>query len=391
MDKLIIIIVIKDFLRELCVLRPAWIEINLDNLKKNIKNIKKIIKDKSEIMGVIKADGYGHGAVKIAEVLRQENIKWFAVSMVEEALELRENGFEEEILILGYTPEEDFCKLIKHNITPTIYEFSQAKHLNELAFKHDCVKNIHIKIDTGMGRLGYSSLEKAVEEIIEINKLSNIKIEGIFSHLAAADEIDNDYSKKQFDYFTKLLNKLEKEKIEIPIKHIANSAAVINFPEMHLDLIRPGIILYGIYPDLEMAVNSKIKLYPVMEVKAKLIHVKRVSFNEKISYGCTFSTEKETVIGTVPLGYADGIFRNLSNNGEVLVKGKRCPIIGRVCMDQFMIDLTEVPFADVGEEVVLIGRQKDEYISADEVAQKVNTISYEIVSRMGKRMSRIYH
>jgi alanine racemase len=371
-------------------LRPAWIQINLDNLKKNIKNIKEIIDDGTEIMGVIKADGYGHGAVKIAEVLRQENIKWFAVSMVEEALKLRENGFEENILILGYTSEDDFCKLIKYNLTPTIYEFSQAKYLNELAFKHGCVKSIHIKIDTGMGRLGYSSLEKAVEEIIEISKLSNIKIEGIFSHLAAADEIHNDYTKKQFDYFTKLLNKLEKEKITIPIKHIANSAAVINFPEMHLNLIRPGIILYGIYPDYEMAVNTKINLYPVMEVKAKLIHVKEVAAGTQISYGCTFSTEKKSIIGTVPLGYADGVFRQLSNNGEVLVKGKRCSIVGRVCMDQFMIDLTEVPSAGVGDEVVLIGKQGDEYISVDETAQRVDTISYEIVSRMGKRIPRIY-
>ncbi|MBZ4687375.1 MAG: alr [Clostridiales bacterium] len=371
-------------------MRPAWIEVDLNSLRKNIRNLKKLLSAETELIGVIKADGYGHGAVKIAEILRQEDVKFFAVAILEEGVELRENGFTERILILGYTPEEDYPKLIRYQLTPTIYNYGQAAELNKIAREMGAIAAIHVKVDTGMGRIGFLPGEDAFNEIIRISKLPNIFIEGIYSHLAVADQADNNFSRKQLTRFKKFTDELTQKGINIPIKHLANSAGIINFPEMHFNMVRAGISLYGIYPDPLMAVNPKVDLYPVMKVKAKLSHVKAVPPDTPISYGCTFKTTRGSIIGTVPMGYADGVFRLLSNQGEVLIRGERCPIAGRVCMDQFMVDLTSLARVQVGDEVVIIGAQGKERIGVDEVAGKVGTISYEVVSRMGKRLPRVY-
>lgn len=371
-------------------MRPAWLEIRLDFLRKNITNLKKCVAGSADFMAVIKADGYGHGVKEVARVLEEEGINRFAVVMVEEGIELRDYGYKQPILILGHTPQEDYEDVIKYRLIPTIYSFEQALKLNEVARKHEKVVTIHIKVDTGMGRLGFIPGEKAIEEIINITKLGNIKIEGIFSHLSTADRVDNEYVRKQYGKFNSILKDLERNNVFIPIRHLANSGATINYPEMHFDMVRPGTSLYGLYPGPETAANTDTKLYPVMEAKAELIHIKKVPANTSISYSRTFITSRESIIGVVPMGYVDGVFRMLANKGEVLVRGRRCPIVGNICMDHFMVDLTDLEEVKIRDEVVFFGKQGEERITADEVGERVGTISIEVVTRMGKRMPRKY-
>jgi alanine racemase len=370
--------------------RPAWIEISLLAIRENISAFRQIVSQRAQIMGIIKADAYGHGAVKVAGALRQAGVRNFGVALVQEGVELRENGFDEPALILGYTPEEDFPAALRHKLTLTIYSYSQAALLARHAADMGTPARIHIKIDTGMGRIGFLPINHAAREIDEIAALPNLILEGVFSHLAWADNPESGFTKVQYARFRDLLADLEKMGVEAGTRHIANSAATINFPFTHLDLVRIGISLYGLYPDAQMAVHPKIPLVPAMQVKAKLVHVKEVAEGTPLSYGCTFTTRRRSLIGTVPMGYADGIPRALSSNGDVLVKGKRCPIAGRICMDQFMVDLSGLDDVKVGEEVVFLGSQDGNTITADEVAEKAGTISYEIVTRMSPRLPRIY-
>lgn len=371
-------------------MRPAWIEISLPAIKRNIRAFRRIISGKAQIMGVVKADAYGHGAVEVANALREEGIKHFGVALVQEGVELRKNGIAEPILILGYTSEEDLRPALEYGLTFTIYNHAQAVLLNNIAGETEKSVPLHLKVDTGMGRIGFQPGKPAVQEIEKIAKLPYLRLEGIFSHQAWADNPQNDFAEIQFRRFQDFVSLLRERGIDVPIRHIANSAATINFPSMHLDLVRIGISLYGLYPDAQMAINPKIELHPAMQVKARLVQVKDVPAGIPLSYGCTFTTGRNSLIGTVPMGYADGIPRALSNNGEALVRGTRCSIVGRICMDQFMVDLTDVGEGAVGDEVVFLGRQGAEQISADEVAERAGTISYEIVTRMSPRMPRIY-
>lgn len=371
-------------------MRPAFIEISLPAIKRNIAAFRRIISGQTEIMGVIKADAYGHGAVKVANALREEGVKRFGVALLQEGVELRENGFDEPILILGYTSEEDFRLALEYGLTLTIYNHAQAVLLNNFARKIEKPAPVHLKVDTGMGRIGFLPGKEAIAQIGEIAKLPNLVLEGIFSHQAWADNPQSDFAEVQFTRFHDFLSSLHERGIDVPIRHMANSAATINFPSMHLDLVRIGISLYGLYPAAEMAINSRIVLQPAMQVKARLVHVKDVPAGIPLSYGCTFTTGRRSLIGTVPMGYADGIPRVLSNNGDVLVRGTRCPIVGRICMDQFLVDLTALREAAVGDEVVFLGRQGIEEISAHEIAGKAGTISYEIVTRMSPRLPRIH-
>lgn len=371
-------------------MRPAWIEVDIKALRKNIRSLKKCTAGNTEFMGVIKADAYGHGVLKVAEVLRDENVKRFAVVIIEEGIQLREEGFTEPVLILGHTLEEDYTKLVQYDLIPIIYQYSQAVKLSDFARKYNKKVKIHIKIDTGMGRLGFMPGEKAINDIKKINNLKGLEIEGISTHLSTADQINGEYSQEQFEKFSKIINDLENEGISIPIKHVANSAATINFPKMHLDMIRPGTSIYGLYPSRDMAKNPTVNLYPVMSIKAKLVHIKHVPPGTAVSYGRTFITKRDSVLGVVPMGYVDGIFRLLANKGEVLVKGNRCPIVGNICMDQFIVDLTDVEDVKVGDEVVFLGKQGEERITADEIGSLVGTISIEVVTRLGKRMPIVY-
>lgn len=372
-------------------MRPAWVEVDLTALKKNLNSLRGCTAPGTEMMTVIKADAYGHGALRVADLYRKEGVKRFAIVMIQEGVELRVNSFNEPILIIGNTLEDDYPELVKYNLTPTIYKYSQAEELNRIAVMQGKKVNVHIEIDTGMGRLGFIPSAEAVEDIIKISQLTNIFVEGIYTHLATADRLkDQSYVNIQYDKFMKILNQLEDAGIHIPIKHMSNSAATINFPKMHLDMVRPGTSLYGLYPGAEMAAAPTVELFPAMSVKAKLVHIKLVPIGTKVSYSGTFEAKRPTVIGVVPLGYVDGIFRQLANKGSVLLKGQRCPIVGNICMDQFMIDITDVTNPQLGDEVVIIGNQGKERITADEVGALVNTISVEVVTRLGKRMPIVY-
>ncbi len=371
-------------------MREAWIEIDLEALRHNVTVFKKHLSPGSCIMGIIKADAYGHGASRLAPVLEKEGVSHFGVALLQEAIALRESGVTLPILILGHTPIEDFPEAVARDLTLTLYAPEEARALDKVARNVGKPARVHLKIDTGMGRIGFLPTDDSIEEIREIISLRHLDVEGIYSHQAWADNPDGSFAQEQFSRFQKFLNALSERGVQFKIRHMANSATTINYPHMHLDLVRIGISLYGLYPDVEMARRPKITLRPVMRVKAKLVHVKEVPKGTPISYGCTFITPRESRIGTVPMGYTDGIPRALSNRGEVLVHGRRCPIVGRVCMDQFMVDVTDVEGCDRGEEIVFLGKQGEETISADDIAEKVETINYEIVSRMSPRLPRIY-
>lgn len=371
-------------------MRPAWIEIRKDSLKKNIKSLKGCTEDHVELMGVIKADAYGHGALGVFEVLAEVGVNRFAVVMVEEGIQLREYGVNNPILILGHSPLEDYEDIIDYELTPVIYKITQAEKLNEVAIRKNMKANIHIKIDTGMGRLGFLPIPESVDDIESISKLTNIRIEGIYSHLATADDIDNPFVYSQLKDFNYVLGELEKRGVIIPLRHLANSAATINYKETHFDMVRPGTSIYGLYPSLKMKLNPTVKLEPAMSIKAKLVHIKKINKGDSLSYGRTFIAKRDSIIGVVPLGYVDGVFRKLANKGSVLVAGKRCPIVGTICMDQLMIDLTDLGNVEAGDEVVILGRQGNEVISAEEIGELADTISIEVVTRLGNRMPIFY-
>ncbi|WP_044348839.1 alanine racemase [Dethiosulfatarculus sandiegensis] len=371
-------------------MRAAWIEISLSAIKKNVSNLKAKTQDSVMLMGIIKADGYGHGSVQVAKVLREQNVGRFGVATVEEGLELRKNAATEPILILGYTIEEDYNQAVRYDLTLALYDYGQAQILDQCARAMGKKVKVHIKVDSGMGRLGYQPEEESIKEILKITQLKNLEVEGIFSHFAIADSPEDGYTEIQFKRFSGFLEMLKKAGVAFKTRHIANSAANIYFPQTHLDMVRPGIALYGQYPDAALAENPAIELFPAMTIKARLAHVKTVPKGSPLSYGCTFTTTKDTLVGTVPMGYADGIPRALSNQGEVLVKGVRCPIIGRVCMDQFMVDLSALGQAKVNDEIVFMGQSGDDRITADEIAAKVGTINYEIVTGMAGRLTRVY-
>lgn len=368
--------------------RPAWLEINLDNYGHNIKLIKDLLYEDTLLTAVVKADAYGHGAVEISKKAMKSGADRLAVAILDEAEELRKSDLPEiPILILGWTPKEQYERLIKHNLIQTIYSYQNALALNEAAYKLGRKAKIHIKIDTGMSRIGIKP-KQGFEFVKKVNGLSNIIIEGIYTHFSSADEADKEFTFQQFNLFKNLISRLEKNGINIPVKHVANSAATIDMPELQIDMVRAGIISYGLWPSKE--VKRKIDLKAVMSLKSRLAHVKIVEKGTPISYGRTYVTEKKSKVGTIPLGYADGYSRLLSSNFEVIVKGKRVPIVGRICMDQFMVDLSGINSVKKGDIVTLLGEDNGEIITADEMAEKLNTINYEIVSSFTKRLPRAY-
>lgn len=370
-------------------IRPAYAEINLDNLIHNMREIRKLSGRESQVMAVIKADGYGHGATKIAQVLLDNGADTLAVAVLDEAIELRQAGFKVPIFILGYTQPERAEEVVKYDLEQSVYSFEVAKALSEAAIAQDKMVFVHIKIDTGMGRIGLQADNDAVEIIKDIYKLPNLKIKGIFTHFAAADEIDKNYTQSQFDKFNWICTKLENQDINIEIKHCGNSATIIDLPDMHLNMVRAGILLYGLAPSEDVMLN-KIALKEVMSLKVRITHVKEIEVGQSVSYGRKFIAEKKSTIASLPIGYADGYTRLLSGKAEALVKGQRVPLVGRICMDQCMIDVTGVEDVKVGDEVVLFGEQGDGFISIDEIAKKLGTINYEVVCMISRRIPRVY-
>jgi alanine racemase len=371
-------------------LNRAWAEINLDHIAHNVREIRRITDKKAEIMGVVKADAYGHGVMEVARTLLQHGVSRLAVSMLDEAVQLRKNGITVPILVLSYTDPRRAEEIILHDVTQAVFSHDLAGALSDAAVRLKRNVKIHIKIDTGMTRVGFMPGYSAIKNVLEINKLPRIIIEGLFTHFASADEREKEYTYMQFERFMSICSELNRIGVYIPIKHCANSAAIVEFPEMHLDMVRPGIILYGMYPSEEVD-KSRIDLRTAMTLKANVILVKDVEPNTCISYGRIFTTARASRIATIPIGYADGYTRMLSNKGKVLVNGEIAPVVGRVCMDQCMIDVTDLGSeVKVGDEAVLFGSQGDSRIAIEEVAAAIGMINYEMVCIIGKRIPRAY-
>jgi len=369
-------------------IRPTRVEVNLDSIVHNFREIKRVVGDRVKVMGVVKANAYGHGAYHVAKALVENGVDYLAVATVEEALELRSCGITAPVLILGYTPLSQAGEAVEKDVTFTAFDLKYVKELGEIASRKGKKAKIHVKIDTGMGRIGYTDFDLAEREIEEMSKLEGIELEGIFSHFATSDEKDKDYSREQFERFADMLKRLEKRGVNISLKHIANSGAITDLNYAYLDMVRPGITLYGSYPSDD--VNKILDLRPAMNFKTKIVYIKEVPENTSISYGRTFITKRPSKIATLPIGYADGLNRLLSNNHEVLVRGKYVPIVGRVCMDQTMIDVTEVEGVEVGDEVVIFGEQEGKRITADDIAKKLRTIPHEVYCGISRRVPRIY-
>jgi len=368
----------------------AWSEVNLDNIAHNVKEIRRITDKKAEIMGVVKADAYGHGVMEVARTLIENGVTRLAVSMLDEAIQLRKNGIGVPILILSYTDPRRAEEIILNDVTQTVFSHDLAEALSEAAVRLDKNVKIHIKIDSGMTRVGFMPGYSAVKNVIKISKLPKIIIEGLFTHFASADENDRSYTYMQFEKFMSIVSELNRIGIYIPVKHVCNSAGVIEFPEMHLNMVRPGIALYGMYPSDEVH-KDRINLRPAMTLKANIILVKDVETDTCISYGRIFKTQRQSRIATLPIGYADGYTRLLTNKGKVLVNGQQVPIVGKICMDQCMIDVTDVQGeVNVGDEAVLFGSQNGSEIRIEDLAAKVGTINYEIACIIGKRIPRAY-
>jgi len=375
---------------DLSNIRPTWAEINLDNVRHNIMEIRRVISPSVKLCAVVKANAYGHGAVEVAREALACGASYLSVAFLDEAIELRENGITSPVLILGFTPENQFDKIIEHNITQTIYNVESAKALSDCAIKLGKKAKVHIKIDTGMSRIGFCPEVCYKDEFKKLFSLPGLEIEGIFTHFSRADERDRSWTNEQFRLFSEVLNFIEKSGYNIPLKHAANSAGIIEYPETHLDMVRPGIILYGLYPSDEVSKNL-INLKPVMSFKTRVSNVKVLPKGKAISYGGAFVTQRESIIATLPVGYADGFSRLLSSKAQVLIKGKRAPIVGRICMDQCMVDVTDIqPLVSIGDEVVLIGESGNDRISTEEITNLIGTINYEVVCGISKRVPRVY-
>ncbi len=387
---------IEDKMDENEITERTYAQIDLEAIRQNIRNEKEWINKNKEadnnknvgLMAVIKADAYGHGDVMVAKAL-QGIADAYGVAIVEEGIRLRENGITEPILILGHVGNINFKYLIEYNIETAIFDYDTAKNLSDEALKLGKKALVHIKVDTGMGRIGFFPNDESVQTICRINELEGIKINGIFTHFARADEKDLTCANEAFNKFSNFFNKLEEKGIEIPTKHAANSASIIGFNHAYLDMVRSGITTYGLYPSDEVS-KDIVEIKPAMSWYSTVSFVKKVESGTPIGYGGTFVTKRDSVIATIPVGYADGYRRNMSNKGKVIINGKYAPIVGRICMDQFMVDVTDLDNVKMGDKVTLMGRDGDCEISADYIANLCDTINYEIVCDVGKRVPRVY-
>lgn len=361
--------------------------INLDNLRHNIEQIHSC-NPNADIMCVIKADAYGHGAIEFARILEKyDYVYGFAVATADEGIELRINGIRKPVLVLGYTFKSSYHSMITYSIMPTIISYDMAKEFNDECVRMNATCNVHIKVDTGMGRIGFRDNKDDLNTIVEISKLSNIKLQGLFTHFAKADEEDLSYSRKQLETYHDIVNKLSERGITFDILHCANSASIIQFKEAAFDMVRAGIILYGLWPSDE--VSHLIDIRPIMSIKSHVVFVKEIDKGDAISYGGTFVAKDKMKVATIPVGYGDGYPRMLSNKGYVLIKGHKCNILGRVCMDQFMVDVTGID-VNVLDTVTLLGNDGDYTITMEELGDLSCRFNYEFACDIGKRIPREY-
>ena len=364
--------------------------ISLDAVEQNFREMRKNIAEDTKMIAVVKADAYGHGAVPIAHLIENHDYIWgFAAATAEEAVHLRQAGITKPILILGIVFDEYFPELVQYDIRPAVCEYDEAKKLSDEAVLQNKTVHIHIALDTGMTRIGYADIPERVEEIKKIAELPNLEIEGMFTHFARADEYDRSPAMVQLERYQDFSKRVEEAGVDIPLHHCSNSAGIIRVPEANLSIVRAGITIYGIYPSSEVE-RDIVKLAPVMELKSHITYVKDVPAGAAISYGGTYVADKKKRVATIPVGYADGYPRQLSNKGWVLIHGKKAPILGRVCMDQFMADVTEIDNVKKGDEVTLLGRDGDEFISIEEMGDLCGRFSYEFACDISPRVPRVY-
>ncbi len=368
--------------------RPTSCFIDLEALRWNFSQVRQKVGPKVKILSVLKADAYGHGAVQIARTLAEAESDFFGVATLEEGLQLRESGIRTPVLILAGAYPEQIDELVRYDLTPTVCEPRMLRRMEALAQKRETALHFHLKVDTGMGRIGFAASEIDLW-LPEVARLKALELQGMFSHFSHAENVEGGYTQSQLEIFHYLIQRLHEADYRIPLIHLANSAAVISLPASHFNMVRPGLMLYGIHPRAEMA--AQVSLKPALSWRTRVLQVKRLPRGSSISYGRTFVTQRESVIATLPVGYADGYPRLLSNRGAVLIRGQRAPVVGRVCMDLTMVDVTQIEGVEEGDEVVLLGKQGGQTVSADEIAGWAETISYEILTSISARVPRIYY
>lgn len=379
----------------------VWAEVDLRAIAHNVRELRRVTQPGAQLLVAVKANGYGHGAVEVAKTALQNGGDALGVARIEEGIQLRDAGIAASILVLGYTDPALAEELIAFGLIQTVWSLETAKQLSQTARLAGKKIRIHLKVDTGMGRLGLPAessreispdipvTDDVVSEVAAIAELPGLELEGVFTHFPTADSADKAGSNAQLNLFMDFIDRLRQAGIEIPFRHAANSAAIIDMPGSHLDMVRAGISAYGLYPSPEVN-RHQVTLQPAMALKTRVVQIKRVPKGFEVSYGSTYRTERPTRIATVSIGYADGLSRRLSSRGHMLVRGHRVPIVGRVCMDLTMLDVGDIPGIGTGDEVVVFGRQKDAAIAVEEVASMLDTINYEIVSIISDRVPRIY-
>ena len=366
----------------------VYATVNLDAVADNMKEMAGNLPSGTGMIGVVKADGYGHGSVPVAMAV-DPYVRGFAVATVEEGVILRRHGIGKMILVLGVTHPDQYGELIRYQIRPTVFTLRQAERLSELACREGVRAKLHLAVDTGMSRIGMMPVKESVDLIEAMSKLPSLQLEGLFTHFAKADEGDKTFAKQQIEQFQTFLNMLEERGIKIPVKHCSNSAGIIDMKEANFNAVRAGISMYGLYPSQEVDTTNVI-LIPALEWKSFVTYVKEIPEGTPVSYGGTFVADKKMTVATIPVGYGDGYPRNLSNKGSVLIHGERARILGRVCMDQMMVDVTDIPDVKVDDEVTLIGIEEEDQITAVELAETGGGFHYEILCDINKRVPRVY-
>lgn len=368
----------------------VYAKIDLDAIAYNMEQMKQNIRPETKVMAVIKADGYGHGAVQIAEMMERWNYIWgFAVATLDEAVVLRTEGIQKPILVLGCVFPDQYMEMLKHEIRMNIYTEEMAESISRMAAREGKTAYMHIKLDTGMSRLGFGINEQSAETIKRISKMPNVNMEGIFTHFTKADEKDKSFTKKQIQEFVWMTERLKEKNVRFTYEHCSNSAGIIDVPEANFDIVRAGISTYGLYPSEEVD-KTNVKLKPALALKSHVAFVKEIESGTPVSYGGTFVAKEKMKIATIPVGYADGYPRSLSNKGYVLIRGKKAPILGRVCMDQFMVDVTQIEGVSFGDKVTMIGKDGNEILPVEVLSELSGRFNYEFVCDLGKRIPRVY-
>ena len=368
----------------------VYARVDLDAVASNMEQMKQNLKENTQIMAVIKADGYGHGAVQIAQMLENIDYIWgYAVATLDEAVVLKSEGMKKPVLVLGCVFPDQYLEMLKYDIRMNVYTEEMAEAISQMAAREGVTAYMHIKLDTGMTRLGFDTSIESVEAIHRISKMKNVCLEGIFTHFAKADEKDKTFTQKQLEEFMWMTECLKDKNVVFEYEHCANSAAIIDVPNAHFDLVRAGISIFGLYPSEDVS-KDNVRLKPALALKSHVANVKNIETGTPISYGGSFVSEHPMKIATIPVGYADGYPRNLSNVGYVLIRGKKAPIVGRVCMDQFMVDATDIDGVSFGDKVTLIGKDGNEAITVEDLSELSGRFNYEFICDLGKRIPRVY-